>query len=242
MELISVRRNVNNQGSTFQKELVQHYRSVVWILLPTKSRYCLIIMMLLCISFHFIFLDTAWPSPTIMCALLVTGWWYFFIINNEQSDVSDSPWTPLICFQGRWQLLQEESVHWVLFCSNYKVRTVGDFSLLLPLDSNCQMSGTEHYFCDSSSSGTKLPENSLFTATINAGAFLCAFICQRPLHTRKDIACVLTNVASFLFSSAVLCFPPCPYHGETCLSFHAEQNCVGLWCGGSNWGICSWKL
>lgn len=89
--------------------------------------------------------------------------------------------------------------------------------------------------CDSSASGTLPPENSLFTATINASAILCEFteilthVIQKILYMIWVI-CVTPTVMS-LFSSALLHIEPCPCDGETCMSFHAEQGCTGLWCG-----------
>lgn len=46
---------------------------------------------------------------------------------------------------------------------------------------------TEHIFDIRSTSGTYVPENSLFTATINSGAFLCEFNESQTDSTRGDV-------------------------------------------------------
>lgn len=94
------------------------------------------------------------------------------------------------------------------------------------------------FACDSSTSGRSAPESSLFSATINAGAFLCEFLCSKspiseePCHTDLDLPS----------SSALLHLPPCSYHGEARVPLHAEQGWPGLRRGGSHGRVRGRKL
>lgn len=98
---------------------------------------------------------------------------------------------------------------------------------------------SEHMF-DPSTSGAYVPENSLFTATINSGAFLCESNESQTDRTGDDVIRLWHATPSF--SSAVLHLPSCSRFGETCLPVHAEQNRTGLRRGGSPWSVRSWQL
>lgn len=94
------------------------------------------------------------------------------------------------------------------------------------------------YLRVSSTSGRKMPENSLFSATINAGSFMCEFPCSRSSVSEESHGTDLDLSPS----SALLHLPPCSYPGEAYMPLHAEQVWPGVRRGGSLRRVRGWKL
>lgn len=189
----------------------------------------------------------AWPSPTIMCALSVTGELCLTTVDSWPSAFGCDRFSRagFICFQGEWQLLQRKSDHWMLPCSHYKVKMQFTlFNFLLNLSTGIKqwdiIDWTYHVI---PAQAELAHQKILFLQPQSTPDPFCVSLPAKGAthYTWYEWLWGYTNCV-VLFSSALLYIPPCPSYGEIYMSFHAEQVCTGLWCGGSHGGICSWKL
>lgn len=182
-------------------------------------------------TIFFVFAGMVWPVSTTMCALSVTGEFYLSIyFLNQHLDLSPD-WN--VCFPGKvkasaggtnptaavWFLPSGEKMAWLTSPSSVSETLM-------------------EYLRVSSTSGRNAPENSLFSATINAGSFLCEFPSSRSSVSEESRGTDL-DLSS---SPALLHLPPCSYSGEARLPLHAEQVWHGVRRGCSLWCVRGWKL
>lgn len=182
-----------------------------------------------------VFAGMPWPVSTTMCAPSATGEFFVSLFSWIKSQTYLQ--TETCVFQGRRKLLQGEPIQRLLFASYHQVRTWPGSNVHVLLSHS-------HWWnicmCFHSTSGRMVPENSLFSATINAGSFLCEFPCNRS--SLSEISHCTGLDLDLSSSSAVLHLPPCSRPGEARLPLHAEQVWPGVRRSGGSGRLCGWKL
>lgn len=171
-----------------------------------------------------------WPVSTTMCALSVTGEFYLSLLESTLGRISRLE--RVFSREGESFCRGNQSTN----CCLVPTIRWGNGLVNVPV---LRFTDTDGIFaCVSSTSGRKMPENSLFSATINAGSFMCEFPCSRSSVSEESRGTDLDLSPS----SALLHLPPCSYPGEAYMPLHAEQVWPGVRRGGSLRRVRGWKL
>ncbi len=184
----------------------------------------------------------AWPSPTTMCALSVTGELCLLVVRSWSSEFgwecSSQPHS--FVFRGGDNFCRGNQSSGCCFTPTIRWQC----SPLLSLSTWIKQWEIMSWTCCVISAPVermhqKIP-SSQPPSTLDPSFVSSPAKGLKPYMWYKHH--MQNKLWFLLFSSAVLCIPPRPHYGETYVSFHVEQICTGLWCGGSLGGVRGWKL